>query len=229
MINELEALGGTRVPGLDSLLRVGLCAPGGPRSLENQVCGSDDAPRTLFRESVHRAIGGSTSGWIHATRHLRPEAPRASCAYRQRRKKARSPDLMDTLLGGANVTAVCRKAQQVLTSIPRFRPNLLMTSSISLKAVVSPVQAQVSTNLSGEVVILCMRSGQYFSLDAVGARVWELLQQQRTLEEIRDLLIEEYEVDVERCTQDLLGLVAELSRAELVRVRGGEDTGSGEQ
>ena len=53
----------------------------------------------------------------------------------------------------------------------------------------------MAQEVNGETVILDIRSEQYFSLDVVGTRVWQLLQAQTPLESIVDTLLEEFEVD----------------------------------
>src|SRR2546430_12237463 len=45
----------------------------------------------------------------------------------------------------------------------------------------------------------------YYSLDAVGSRIWALVQSPRSVREIRDTLLAEYDVPAERCERDLLG------------------------
>lgn len=77
---------------------------------------------------------------------------------------------------------------------------------------------QVSSDLGGEVVILDLRAGAYFGLEAVGARVWELLQESRTFGEIVESLLSEYEVEPERCREDLSVLLNELRARGLVQV-----------
>jgi hypothetical protein len=94
-----------------------------------------------------------------------------------------------------------------------------MTSSISLRTTLAAVKDQVSADLTGEVIILNMRNGQYFGLSEVGARIWALLQERRTVQEVRDRLLEAYPgVEPDRCTEDLLDLVAQLAEAELVEI-----------
>ena len=39
---------------------------------------------------------------------------------------------------------------------------------------------QASCDLTGEAVILNLRSGQYFSLNDVGTRIWNLIQEPKT-------------------------------------------------
>jgi hypothetical protein len=75
---------------------------------------------------------------------------------------------------------------------------------------------QVSSDLAGEVVILHLPSGGYYGLDAVGARIWDLIRVPKTINEVRDALTEEYDVEVESCERDLLELLQELERAGLV-------------
>ena len=78
---------------------------------------------------------------------------------------------------------------------------------------------QVSCDVGGEAAILQLASGVYYSLDAVGARIWALLQSPRSVREIRDTLVAEYDVPAERCERDLLGLLEALAAAQLIDVQ----------
>lgn len=94
-----------------------------------------------------------------------------------------------------------------------------MAAPISLHASVTVTKEQVSCDLSGEAVILNLSSGEYFGLNAVAARIWELLQEGRTVLEVRDRLMQEYpDVESERCTKDLLTILADFVDADLVQV-----------
>ena len=69
-----------------------------------------------------------------------------------------------------------------------------------------------------ETVILNLASGAYYGLDPVGARMWELMSAGHSLAEIRDRLLEEYEVEADRFEQDLLELVADLRSQGLIQL-----------
>ena len=77
---------------------------------------------------------------------------------------------------------------------------------------------QVSCDLSGEAAILNLKTSTYFGLNEVGAKVWNLIKEPRTVNEIRNTLIEEYEVEAERCEADLLALLEELETKGLIEV-----------
>ena len=67
-----------------------------------------------------------------------------------------------------------------------------------------------------EIVILDLAAGTYFGLDPVGARIWQLMGEGRTLAEICATMLEEYEVEREQLEVDVLRLAAELLERGLV-------------
>ena len=79
---------------------------------------------------------------------------------------------------------------------------------------------QVSCPLGDEAAILNLKNSVYYGLDSVGARVWTLLQQPRSVGELRDTLVSEYEVEAGRCEQDLLALLESMRSEGLIEVRG---------
>lgn len=96
-----------------------------------------------------------------------------------------------------------------------------MKRSVSRHSTVAVVGDQVSSDLGEEVVILDVNAGLYYGLDAVGARVWSLLQEPRTVLEVRDVLLEEYDVEPERCERDVLDLLQQFAGEGLIDVRNG--------
>ena len=92
------------------------------------------------------------------------------------------------------------------------------TSTVSMTSTVVATREQISCDLVGEVVILDLKSGVYYGLDAVGARIWSLIQEPMAVSDIRDIILAEYEVDADRCARDLLALLGELAAVALVKV-----------
>ena len=67
-----------------------------------------------------------------------------------------------------------------------------------------------------EVVLLEFGKGEYFGLDAVGAVVWRRLEEGDDLGMAADHLVAEYDVSREEALGDILALVAELRKHELL-------------
>jgi Coenzyme PQQ synthesis protein D (PqqD) len=84
------------------------------------------------------------------------------------------------------------------------------------KIIVSP--QVVAREMGTEVVILELESGNYFGLDAVGARIWRLIGMGKSLAEVCDEMVGEYEVSREVLERDALALVRDLAEKKLVSV-----------
>jgi len=72
--------------------------------------------------------------------------------------------------------------------------------------------------LEGEAVLLDLESGAYFGLNDVGTRFWELVSAGRTYGDVRDTILQEFDVDRETLENDLDQLVASLLRRNLMSV-----------
>ncbi|MFH1130054.1 MAG: lasso peptide biosynthesis PqqD family chaperone [Pseudomonadota bacterium] len=91
-----------------------------------------------------------------------------------------------------------------------------MESALQSKLVAA--KDQVHRELDGEFVILNLSNSQYYSLNEVGSRIWSLVQQPISINEIRNAVIDEYEVDPEQCERELLVLLEQLHREGLIEI-----------
>jgi hypothetical protein len=92
-------------------------------------------------------------------------------------------------------------------------------SGLSPEAVVARRSEPLTATVDGELVMLDPRTSRYFALDAVGLRVWELLEQPRSVAALCDALAREFEVSPEACRRDVLAFLEQLETAELLDVR----------
>ena len=76
----------------------------------------------------------------------------------------------------------------------------------------------LSQELAGETVLLDLHSESYFGLDAVGTRVWQLLNEGRDVVGVIDVLLDEYEVEREVLEQDVAELLKRLDEAGLIKI-----------
>jgi len=96
-----------------------------------------------------------------------------------------------------------------------------MTRVISDAAMVVAAKDQFSCPLGDDTVILDLKAGLYFSLDNVGAMVWRLIQQPRTVKDVRRAILDEFEVSEEVCGRDLQALLNDLAERGLIEVQNG--------
>jgi hypothetical protein len=92
-----------------------------------------------------------------------------------------------------------------------------MSAGVRLPDTVGRSAGVVAADVGGELVMLSLRTGEYYGLNAVGSRVWELIAEPRPVMQVRDQLLAEYpDVEAVRVTRDLLALLAELEGAGLI-------------
>ena len=73
-------------------------------------------------------------------------------------------------------------------------------------------------DVGGETVLLDMAGEQYFGLDPVGTRIWQLIGELGRLRDVHQRLCTEFDADGERIADDLLALARSLADAGLVRI-----------
>ncbi len=74
----------------------------------------------------------------------------------------------------------------------------------------------------GGVVIFNTNNHRYYSLDALAALVWNLIQQPHTLREICEVIMQEFDViSAEECERDLMTLLQQLEDEGLIEAETG--------
>lgn len=74
-------------------------------------------------------------------------------------------------------------------------------------------------DLGDEAVVLDPSSGNYYGLNEVAARILELAQEETTLGQIVDQLLEEYDVSRDRLEPDVVAFVQDLESRGLLQAR----------
>jgi hypothetical protein len=84
----------------------------------------------------------------------------------------------------------------------------------------------VSREVAGEVILVPIRNNvgdleSIYTLNETAARIWTLLDGERTLAEVRDAMVAEFEVEPAEAVADLLALVERLVGIGALRPCGG--------
>jgi coenzyme PQQ synthesis protein D (PqqD) len=68
----------------------------------------------------------------------------------------------------------------------------------------------VAQQAAGQWVLLDVSTGQYYSLDQVGGRIWQLCDGTRSVRQIAEVVCDEYDAAGQSVEDDVAGLVSEL-------------------
>ena len=90
---------------------------------------------------------------------------------------------------------------------------------LSLNSKVRVNSEILSREVDGEMVILDLSENAYFGLNEVGTLIWQSLQSGMALQEIASKITEEYEVESDEASRDLLNVLGELQSKGMVLVQ----------
>ena len=76
----------------------------------------------------------------------------------------------------------------------------------------------ITQEVGGETVILDMKGEKYFGLDAVGTRIWQLIQEKDNLNSAVSIMLNEFDVEESVLKDDIRDLVSRLMEEGLVNL-----------
>ena len=79
-------------------------------------------------------------------------------------------------------------------------------------------QNQLFSEIDGEVVMLSVENSEYYGMDAVGSRIWQLLEKEISFKNLIETLQDEYDVSEEQCKADTLTFLEQLFEKKLVEI-----------
>jgi len=74
------------------------------------------------------------------------------------------------------------------------------------------------TSMGEDAVLLHAQRGDYYSLNKVGARVWVLIDGQKTISDLAQEITEEFAISQEEAESDIIMLTDQLAKEGLVKV-----------
>jgi hypothetical protein len=91
-----------------------------------------------------------------------------------------------------------------------------MNITLDTRVAISP--KVMMQEVGGEAVLLDLGSECYFGLDAVGTRIWRLVEQDGHLRRVHFAILAEYDVEPDRLEHDLKELITRLVETGLVNI-----------
>jgi hypothetical protein len=76
----------------------------------------------------------------------------------------------------------------------------------------------VTSNLDGEIVMMSVENGEYYGLDEIGTRIWQLMEHPIVIENLINCLTNEFEVEREECEEDTLEFLEDLFSRNLINL-----------
>jgi len=91
--------------------------------------------------------------------------------------------------------------------------------AISLDTRVARSNELVHSDMDGETVMMSIEQSQYYGLDSVGTRIWDLIENEMRVGDICAALMNEYDVSEQQCQQDVISFLQDMLDNNTVTTR----------
>jgi hypothetical protein len=75
----------------------------------------------------------------------------------------------------------------------------------------------IDGELDDNQIMMHLDKGKYFGLDPVAKRIWEIIEQPKSFEEITTVLLDEFEVSPEQCTTDVQDFLEKAIQFDIIK------------
>ena len=72
------------------------------------------------------------------------------------------------------------------------------------------------SKMDEEIVMLSVENSEYYGMNSIGARIWEIIEQPVRVEDLISVLLKEYDVDQHECENDVLLYLNELEQKNVI-------------
>jgi hypothetical protein len=74
----------------------------------------------------------------------------------------------------------------------------------------------VHSAIDNETVMMSIEQGEYYGLDDIATRIWNILDEPHSVNQICDLLQPDYDVDRQQMEQDVLAFLDEMVKGKIL-------------
>jgi hypothetical protein len=93
---------------------------------------------------------------------------------------------------------------------------MLNTKKISIHTTVAQGQGNIVSNMDGETVMMSVQNGKYYNLGEMGGVIWEKISIPTQVSVVVDSLMEDYDVDLDECKEQVLTFLEQLNKEEII-------------
>ncbi|MBU8892225.1 MAG: lasso peptide biosynthesis PqqD family chaperone [Bacteroidales bacterium] len=88
--------------------------------------------------------------------------------------------------------------------------------TITLNTIIQRNNETLTSDLDGEKVMMSIKRGEYYGLGKTGTFIWDNIDEPVTISDLVTMITEKYNVDKNRCLNDIKPFIADLVEKELI-------------
>ena len=93
-------------------------------------------------------------------------------------------------------------------------------TTITVDTVVSRSEDEISTEISGAFVLMNPELDEFYDLNPTASAVWAELAEPMPVAELRDRLVERFDVEPDVCEREIITLLGDLAQRDMIVATG---------
>ncbi|MGD8781906.1 MAG: lasso peptide biosynthesis PqqD family chaperone [Ignavibacteria bacterium] len=93
-----------------------------------------------------------------------------------------------------------------------------MKAELNMDSVIAQNKNLVVSEINGETVMMSLEKGNYYGMNLIGSRIWEIVKEPKPVNEIVDELLKEYSVEKEQCVEDVTSYINKLLDENIIEI-----------
>jgi len=91
-------------------------------------------------------------------------------------------------------------------------------SEIKDNSIISRHNDIVFNMLDDEIVMMSIKNAEYYGLDSIGSRIWEIIEKPVSFKQLLNILVTEYDVNEEQCKTDVTVFLIALEKKNIIKI-----------
>lgn len=96
---------------------------------------------------------------------------------------------------------------------------MLMLNKINKDSIIKRRHDLDCTDLDGEVVMMDLDEGLYFSLNSVASDIWSMIETDTSVSKVITNLLSQYDIDEKTCHLNVIDFLGKLNDCNLITIR----------
>lgn len=94
-----------------------------------------------------------------------------------------------------------------------------MDTMIAKDTVIERNKQILTTTIEDRLVMMNIEKGNYLGMNAMGKKIWEMIEKPRTVESLCSDLLKQYDIDLEPCFTKVTCFLEQLDKAGLIETK----------
>lgn len=90
--------------------------------------------------------------------------------------------------------------------------------SLQMNSIIRRNPEIVHSDMDGETVMMSINEGNYYGLNGVGSQIWDLLEQEMSMDAICTELLRSFDVEEEQCRSEVLAFLEEMACNKVIEI-----------